>query len=161
MTSGSVPVCRTTTAANREAYLLLGMLIDRTGMRRAGFLARLAELGYEVSDDALTNWGRPGRSFPRDWPLLRALLAVVSDPSLERRCTVAEGLRFLALTELPFTELGSLANIFPVDELVAALMCYLPLSVADEYLAIGASAAPSASLATPSAKGNRTLGAQS
>ena len=139
MPLSSVSAHRTSISANREAYLLLGMLIERTGMRRLDFLARLADLGYEVSDNALTNWGRPGRAFPRDWSLLRALIVVVSDSRLVRRCTAAEGLRFFALIELPFVELDSLTSIFPIDELGPALLAYLPVPVVGQSLEVGAS----------------------
>lgn len=82
---------------NRDAYLLLTKLMQRVGMRRGEFLARLAELGYEISDDTFTNWGRAGRAFPRDWTLLRAIVDVLRQSPLTARCTAAEALYFLVL----------------------------------------------------------------
>jgi len=140
MPPSSAPVHCPPISASREAYLLLGMLIERTGMRRTAFLAGLAELGYEVGDDAFTNWGRPERAFPRDWALLRALIVVLRDPNLDRRCTVVEALRFFALTELPFAELSALTELFPADELGPALVAYLPIPVVSQSLEVGASA---------------------
>ena len=112
-------------------------------MRRTGLLARLADLGYHISDDSFTNWGRPGRAFPRDWSLLRALIAVVSDRQLPGRCTAAEGLRFFTLTELPFAELRALAALFPAEELSEALRGYLPDAVACGAVALMAPASQS------------------
>jgi len=126
LSGASVLVGRTATHTNREAYLLLGMLVERVGMRRAEFLARLAGRGYEVSDTTFANWGRPGRAFPRDWPLLQAMISILSDPTDAHRCTAAEALRFLVLTEMPFAELGALAGLFPSDELGKALANYIP-----------------------------------
>jgi hypothetical protein len=121
-------------AANREAYLLLTTLIQRAGLRRADFLGRLIELGYEASDDALTNWGRTGRAFPRDWGLLRALVAVVSEGEPTTRCRAEEALRFLSLVELPFSELAAVANMFPPAEFHLALEPYLPSYLATRLL---------------------------
>lgn len=87
--------------ANCEAHLLIGMLMERTGIRRATLLTQLVELGYEVSDDTFANWGRRGRAFPRDWPLLRAIIGILSQRHLPQPCTAYEALRFFALTGLP------------------------------------------------------------
>jgi hypothetical protein len=59
-------------APNQEAHLLLTQLIERVGLNRRSFLARMADLGHLFSDYDLVNWGRAGRSFPNDWPALRA-----------------------------------------------------------------------------------------
>lgn len=111
---------------NREAYLFLGMLMERTGLRKAALLARLAELGHDVSDNTFTNWGRPGRSFPRDWALITDILRLVSQPERRGRCTADEALRFSALVQMPFTELRAVSSLFPLDEFAQALMAYLP-----------------------------------
>lgn len=120
-----------TPTANQEAHLLLGMLMERTGIRRPQLLALLAERGYQVSDDMFTNWGRKGRAFPRNWPLLRAIIGILSQPRLPGRCTAGEALRFFALTALPFTELAQVAALFPAGEFNQALVGYLPASVAE------------------------------
>lgn len=111
---------------NREAYLLLTTIMQRVGMRRGIFLARLAELGYEISDDAFTNWGRAGRAFPRNWTLLCAMVDVLRQSPHTARCTAAEALSFLSLVELPFTEIPAVASLFPAAEFHAALQYYLP-----------------------------------
>ena len=67
-TSGAAP------APNQAAHLLLTHLIERVGLNRRSFLERLADLGYAFSDDDFTNWGRGGRSFPRNWSALRAMI---------------------------------------------------------------------------------------
>jgi hypothetical protein len=108
--------------------------MDRGGLRKAEFLARLADRGYCVGDDTFTNWGRPGRTFPRNWPLLQAMLEILSDPALEQRCTAAEALRFCALTGLPFAELHALAQLFPGEEFMQALLPYLPAHLAERMV---------------------------
>jgi hypothetical protein len=110
---------------------LLGGLIDRTGLRKHEFLARLAELGYCISDNTFINWGRPGRAFPRDWSLLRAMLRILSDSHHDQRCSASEALRFCQLTGLPFSELQALAQLFPTEEFVQALIPYLPESIVE------------------------------
>ena len=128
---------------NHEAHLLLGSMINRAGLRKAEFLASLAELGYCVSDDTFTNWGRRGRAFPRDWALLRAMLHILRGPHLAQRCSAADALRFCHLTELPFSELDAVAQLFSAEEFEEALLPYLPASLSrrlvfDEHsLAVG------------------------
>jgi hypothetical protein len=117
--------------ANCEAHLQLGMLMERAGIRKTELLARLWELGYEVSDDTFTNWGRKGRAFPRDWLLLRSLIGILSQPYLPRRCTAAEALQFFALTGLPICELEIVAALFPLEEFNQALVSYLPTGLID------------------------------
>jgi hypothetical protein len=119
---------------NHEAYLLLGGLIDRAGLRKYEFLARLADLGYCISDDTFTNWGRLGRTFPRDWSLLRAMLRILSEPGLDQRCSASEALRFCYLTGLPFSELQALAQLFPAGEFELALIPYLPESLVERIV---------------------------
>lgn len=114
---------------NHEAHLLLGSLISRAGLRKAEFLASLAELGYCVSDDTFTNWGRRGRAFPRDWALLRAMLHVLRGSRLAQQCSAADALRFCQLTELPFSELRAIAGLFPAEEFEEALLPYLPANL--------------------------------
>jgi hypothetical protein len=121
-------------APNHEAHLLLGKLIERAGMRRGDFLARIAELGHFIGDDTFTNWGRPGRAFPRDWALIRAMLRILSDPRLDRRCSASEALRFCHLTDLPFSELHALAQLFPAEEFMQALLPYLPEHLAEHMV---------------------------
>jgi hypothetical protein len=89
------------------------------------------DLGHCVSDHTFTNWGRPGRAFPRDWPLLRAMLRVLSDPRLDQRCSASEALYFCHLTGLPFSELEALAQLYPLEEFAQALLPYLPTSLAE------------------------------
>src|SRR5215216_6020014 len=118
-------------APNQEAHLLLTHLIDRVGLNRRNFLARLADLGHLFSDYDLVNWGRSGRSFPNDWPALRAMVQVVTEgqpPS--RRCTAAEALQFFGLVGMPFPELQSSAALFSADEFSKALLAYIPVVVA-------------------------------
>lgn len=119
---------------NQEAHLLLSGLIERAGLRKAEFLARLAESGHCVGDHTFTNWGRPGRAFPRDWALLLAMLRVLSAPRLARRCSADEALRFCHLTGLPFSELHALAQLFSSEEFVEALMPYLPVSLSQQLV---------------------------
>jgi hypothetical protein len=113
-------------SSNREAYLLLTAIIQRIPLRRVEFLARLAARGHMVNDAALTNWGRAGRAFPRDWVLLRDIVAVLCDGPPATRCTAEEALRFLSLVELPFSELAAVAWHFPSHEFHTALQPYLP-----------------------------------
>lgn len=127
---------------NHEAYLLLRVVVERVGMWKSEFLARLAELGYSISDDTFTNWGRPGRAFPRDWPMLRAMVCIISDPTLRQRCTAPEALRFFRLTGLPFSELQSLEQLFPTDEFTRALIPYLPESLIERISGIEPADAP-------------------
>jgi hypothetical protein len=123
---------------NQEAQLLLTRLIDRVGLNRRSFLARLAELGYLFSDYDLVNWGRAGRSFPNDWPALRAMIQVVTEGQpATRRCTAAEALRFFGLVGMPFPELRSSAALFPADEFSSALAPYMPAAVPKGQLAAG------------------------
>jgi hypothetical protein len=122
-------------APNQEAHLLLTRLIDRMGLNRRSFLARLADLGYLFSDYDLVNWGRAGRSFPNDWPAVRAMIQVVTEGQpAGRRCTAAEAIQFFGLVGMPFPELRSSAALFPADEFSRALVAYIP--------AVGAGAAP-------------------
>jgi hypothetical protein len=111
--------------ANCQAYLLLGKILDRMGLRKRELLAELAELGHLINDDTFTNWGRPGRSFPRDWVLIRDLLSIISKSEQKERCTAYEALKFCALVQLPFTELNGIASLFPTDEFISALAQYL------------------------------------
>jgi hypothetical protein len=109
------------------AHLLLTHLIDRVGLNRRSFLARLADLGHLFSDYDLVNWGRSGRSFPNDWPALRAMIQVVTEGQPHsRRCTAAEALQFFGLVGMPFPELQSSAALFPADEFNKALSAYIP-----------------------------------
>jgi predicted ATPase/Tfp pilus assembly protein PilF len=113
---------------NQEAYLLLLQLLDRVGLSKRGFLELLADLGYVYTEDSLVSWGRPGRSFPRDWPALRAMIRVLTEHQPpHRRCTAVEALRFLSLVSLPFDELQPLADFFAPEELSAGLSSYLQL----------------------------------
>jgi hypothetical protein len=123
---------------NQEAHLLLTHLIDRVGLNRRSFLARLADLGYVFSDYDLVNWGRAGRSFPNDWAALRAMIQVVTEGQpATRRCTAAEALRFFGLVEMPFPELRTSAALFPVNEFSSALAAYMPAALPEEQLAAG------------------------
>ncbi len=54
----------TKSAANQEAHLLLTHLIERVGLNRRSFLARLADLGHLFSDYDLVNCGLVGMPFP-------------------------------------------------------------------------------------------------
>lgn len=122
MTAGGTPT------PNQAAHQLLTQLLERVGLTKRRFLDRLADLGYAFSDDDFANWGRPGRSFPRDWPALRAMLQVViHDQPRQRRCTAAEALRFLGLIGMPFPELHTIAPLFAPAEFTEALATYLPL----------------------------------
>lgn len=121
---------------NREAYLLLWTLLERSGMSKAALLARLADHGHCINDDTFTNWGRPGRAFPRNWSLLRAMIRIVSDPSLEQPCTAHEALYFWSLTGLPFAELPALAELFSADAFEQALLPYLPGNLAERLARI-------------------------
>jgi len=112
---------------NQEAHLALTRLIERVGLNRRSFLVRLADLGYAFSDDDFVNWGRAGRSFPRDWGALSAMIEVVTrDQPPDRRCTAGEALEFLARTGMPFAELPALAALYSPAEFNAALTTYLP-----------------------------------
>jgi len=114
-------------APNQEAHLLLTHLIDRVGLNRRNFLARLADLGHLFSDYDLANWGRAGRSFPNDWAALRAMIQVLTEGQpATRRCTAAEALQFFGLVGMPFPELRSSAALFPADEFSSALAAYIP-----------------------------------
>jgi predicted ATPase len=116
---------------NQAAHQVLTYLIERVGLSRRRFLDRLADLGYAFSDDDFANWGRPGRSFPRDWSALRAMLQVVThDQPRQRRCTAAEALHFLSLIGMPFPELHTIAPMFTAADFTAALATYLPLNTA-------------------------------
>jgi hypothetical protein len=123
------------TTPNQEAHLLLTRLIDRVGLNRRSFLARLADLGYAFSDYDLVNWGRAGRSFPTNWPALRAMIQLLTENQpASRRCTATEALQFFGLVGMPFPELRSSAALFPADEFSQALVAYIP--------AFGVGAAP-------------------
>ncbi|RMD82554.1 MAG: hypothetical protein D6823_01080 [Chloroflexi bacterium] len=125
--------------ANREAYIFLTKLIQRAGLRRSDFLHRLADYGYPISDDDLTNWGRSGRQFPRNWTLLRAMIAILRDPKLAQPCTVSEALHFFSLVEMPFSELHNIATLFPRQEFIIAIEHYLPfkfIPIEDDYLVV-------------------------
>lgn len=115
---------------NQAAYHLLNTLIARVELRKTEFLDQLAALGYSISDDTFTNWGRPGRTFPRDWALLRTMLRIVSNPQLRGHCTPGEALHFCALVGMPFAELPALAALFPPEAFDQALLPYLPRSLA-------------------------------
>jgi hypothetical protein len=129
-------------AANQEAHLLLTHLIDRVGLNRRSFLARLADLEYLFSDYDLANWGRAGRSFPNDWAALRAMIQVVTEGQpATRRCTAAEALRFFGLVGMPFPELRSSAALFPADEFSSALAAYMPAAFPEGQPAAGESSA--------------------
>jgi hypothetical protein len=118
-------------APNQAAHLLLTHLIERVGLNRRSFLARLADLGYLFSDYDLVNWGRSGRSFPNDWPALRAMIQIVTEGQpASRRCTAAEALQFFGLVGMPFPELQSSVALFPADEFSKALLAYIPVVVA-------------------------------
>jgi hypothetical protein len=122
-------------APNQAAHLLLTHLIERVGLNRRSFLARLADLGYLFSDYDLVNWGRSGRSFPNDWPALRAMIQIVTEGQpASRRCTAAEALQFFGLVGMPFPELQSSAALFHADEFSKALSAYMPV--------VGAGASP-------------------
>lgn len=102
-------------------------------MSKATFLARLADLGFIYSDDDFTNWARSGRLFARrNWSAVCAMIQIVANPTVQGCCTAAEALGFLALVELPFTQLHLIAPLFPSDEFAAALLTYLPLPQARE-----------------------------
>jgi predicted ATPase len=114
---------------NQAAHLLLTHLIERVGLNKRGFLERLADLGYAFSDDDFANWARPGRSFPRNWAALRAMIQVVTHNQPPRRgCTAAEALQFLGLIGMPFPELHTIAPMFPAAEFGKALATYIPSS---------------------------------
>lgn len=115
-------------STNKEAYLFLTKLIQQAGLRRNEFLHLLADLGYSVSDDDFTNWGRVGRHFPRDWSLLRSMIAILRHPELVRPCTAFEALHFFSLVEMPFTELKAIAALFPLHEFALAIAHYLPFA---------------------------------
>jgi predicted ATPase len=122
MTAGKAP------SPNQAAHQLLTQLLERVGLTKRQFLDRLADLGYAFSDDDFANWSRPGRSFPRDWPALCAMLQVVThDQPRQRRCTAAEALHFLGLVGMPFPELHAIAPLFAPAEFTDALAAYLPL----------------------------------
>ena len=128
----------TKSAANQEAHLLLTHLIERVGLNRRSFLARLADLGHLFSDYDLANWGRAGRSFPNDWAALRAMIQVVTEGQpATRRCTAAEALRFFGLVGMPFPELRSSAALFPADEFSSALAAYMPAAFPEVQPAAG------------------------
>lgn len=125
-------------APNQEAHLLLTHLIDRVGLNRRSFLARLADLGYLFSDYDLVNWGRAGRSFPNDWPALQAMIQVLTEGQPPtRRCTAAEALQFFGLVGMPFPELRSSAALFPAAEFSKALAAYIPAAFAEAQLEAG------------------------
>jgi hypothetical protein len=124
-------------SANREAYLLLTTIVQRIGLRRSEFLALLAERGHMISDDAFTNWGRAGRTFPRDWVLLQAIIAIISDRQRLRPCSAAEALQLLALLDFPFAHLPQLAPLFPPHDLYTALLPYLPPSLSERSRMVG------------------------
>lgn len=114
---------------NQAAHQVLTHLIERVGLTKRRFLERLADLGYAFSDDDFANWGRPGRSFPRDWAALRAMVQVVTyDQPRHRCCTAAEALHFLGLIGMPFPELHTIAPMFGTAEFAAALAAYFPES---------------------------------
>lgn len=122
MTAGGTPT------PNQAAHQLLTQILERVGLTKRQFLDRLADLGYAFSDDDFANWSRPGRSFPRDWPALRAMLQVViHDQPPQRRCTAAEALHFLGLIGMPFPELHGIAPLFAAAEFTDALAAYLPV----------------------------------
>jgi predicted ATPase len=108
---------------------LLTHLIERVGLNKRGFLERLADLGYAFSDDDFANWGRSGRSFPRNWAALQAMIQVVThNQPPDRRCTAAEALQFLGLIGMPFPELQTIAPLFSTAEFRKALAIYIPSS---------------------------------
>lgn len=112
---------------NQQAHLVLTQLIERVGFTRRSFLNRLADLGYSFSDDDFVNWGRSGRSFPRTWPAVAAMIEVVTHAHPPaRRCTAQEALHFLSLVGMPFSELHTIAALYPNAEFTAALETYLP-----------------------------------
>jgi hypothetical protein len=112
---------------NQEAHLLLTRLIERVGLNRRSFLERLADLGHAFSDDDFVNWGRAGRTFPRDWAALHAIVQVLTrDQPPSRRCSANEALQLLALVGMPFAELHRLAALFSAAEFSAALTTYIP-----------------------------------
>ena len=97
------------------------------GLNWRSFLERLADLGYAFSDDDFVNWGRAGRTFPRDWAALHAIVQVLTrDQPPSRRCTAGEALQVLALVGMPFAELHALAALFSAAEFSAALTTYIP-----------------------------------
>lgn len=115
------------TAANVDAYLLLGKIMNRTGIQRRQLFSLLTDSGYLINDDIFTNWGRMGRKFPSDWKLLWTMIRILSQPHLPQRCTAHEALHFLALTGLPFNALMQVATLFPAEEFYTALAIYLPI----------------------------------
>lgn len=119
------------TTSNQAAYAMLLGLIDRTGLSRRGFLARLADVDerFSYSEAALTNWGRPGRAFPRHPGLLRAIVRVLVEQPTRYRCRADEAVRLGVQAALPLGEIEALGDLFPHETLRDALADHLALAL--------------------------------
>jgi len=125
------PPSNAVTSSNQAAYAMLLGLIDRTGLSRRGFLARLADVDerFSYSEAALTNWGRPGRAFPRHPGLLRAIVQVLVEQPARYRCRADEAVRLGVQAALPLSEIETLGDLFPREALKAALAALLTLAL--------------------------------
>lgn len=107
MTVPPTPNSATRISPHQEAYLLLSRLIDRVGLSKRSFLERLADLGFAFSDDDFRNWGRLGRTFPRDWAALRAMIYVVTCDAVRMKLLPLPALLACLTNQLQFLTTGA------------------------------------------------------
>lgn len=111
---------------HEEAYNRLMQLIEKVGLTKRGFAARLEDHGFSYSVASIGNWLH--RGIPHKPGLLQALVQVLVESSSARcRCTADDALQFLAPARFAFADLPILAPLFSPDEFRAALFNHMPL----------------------------------